>query len=191
MKDYYSAACWADAIKKQPEFNETWKWHVIDMKDVTVPTILFDDSKTRSKVLRSDENNVVFKLYSLIHNTLLYSKDQRDLQNLRFIVHLLGDLHQPFHTTNNEDQWLHGFNLYSWFGGESPLLYRPCCRRDFESLYSSFFPDYERLHPCHRRIDWSALFLLYRAVVLVKHHHGVGQRVLLSWNGNLTGKRED
>lgn len=88
-------------------------------------------------------------------------------------------------------RWLHGFNLYSWFGGESPLLYRPCCRRDFESLYSSFFPDYERLHPCHRRIDWSALFLLYRAVVLVKHHHGVGQRVLLSWNGNLTGKRED
>ena len=49
------------------------------MKDVTVPTILFDDSKTRSKVLRSDENNVVFKLYSLIHNTLLYSKDQRDV----------------------------------------------------------------------------------------------------------------
>lgn len=57
-------------------------------------------------------------------------------------------------------RWLHSFNLYSWFGGESPLLYRPCCRRDFESFYSSFFSDYERLHPCHRRIDWSALFLL-------------------------------
>lgn len=88
-------------------------------------------------------------------------------------------------------RWLHNFNLYSWFWGESPLLYRPCCRCDFESLYASFFPNYERLYPCHRRVDWSALFLLYRAYILFKHHYGVGQRVLLSWNGNLTGKRED
>ena len=71
-------------------------------------------------------------------------------------------------------RWLHNLYFSSWFWGESPLLYRPCGRRDFEPLCSSIFLDYERLHPCHRRVHRSALFLLYRAYILFRYNYGMG-----------------
>ena len=86
---------WADEIKSEPEtYSHTYNWHYTDWKE--------EDHQ-------HDETNSSGKLMTAIKEQLAVLKDKNasvDKKNfaLKFIVHLIGDLHQPLHVGNGLDQ---------------------------------------------------------------------------------------
>lgn len=86
---------WPDEIRSEPEkYSYTFNWHFTDWKD---------DDHTH------DESSSSGKLLSAIKEQLAVLKDPAAAKDkkvfaLRFIVHLVGDLHQPLHVGNGLDQ---------------------------------------------------------------------------------------
>lgn len=86
---------WSDEIKSEPElYSHTFNWHYTDWKD--------EDHA-------HDETNSSGKLLTAIKEQLAVLKDPQAASEkkafaLKFIVHLIGDLHQPFHVGNGLDQ---------------------------------------------------------------------------------------
>lgn len=86
---------WSDEIKSEPEnYSHTYNWHFTDWKD--------DDHQ-------HDETHSSGKLITAINEQVAVLKDPEaslDKKNfaLKFIVHLVGDLHQPLHVGNGLDQ---------------------------------------------------------------------------------------
>ncbi len=93
-----SVANWADSIKGQSEWAHTKPWHYADVPD----------GENYDSITHSPEGDVITAITQMI-NVL---KDQRasetDKQNaLKFIVHFVGDIHQPLHVGRPDD---HGGN---------------------------------------------------------------------------------
>lgn len=88
--DFIQAACWADDLKSMDAPQEA-SWHFIDIpvvRDNVVPT-------------QPPAINAVWAV-DTAHSTV-YSKYSTDLdkaRQLRFIVHVCGDLHQPLHAAS-------------------------------------------------------------------------------------------
>ena len=86
---------WSDEIKSEPNtYSHTFNWHYTDWKDE-------DHSH--------DEANSSGRLLTVIQEQLavlkdLNSPDDKKTFALKFIVHLIGDLHQPLHVGNGLDQ---------------------------------------------------------------------------------------
>lgn len=86
---------WSDEIKSEPEtYSHTYNWHYTDWKD--------EDHN-------HDETHSSGKLMTAIKEQLAVLEDENasmDSKNfaLKFIVHLIGDLHQPLHVGNGLDQ---------------------------------------------------------------------------------------
>lgn len=86
---------WSDEIKSEPEtYSHTYNWHYTDWKD--------EDHN-------HDETHSSGKLMTAIKEQMAVLKDpeaSNDSKNfaLKFIVHLIGDLHQPLHVGNGLDQ---------------------------------------------------------------------------------------
>lgn len=86
---------WSDEIKSEPEtYQHTYNWHYTDWKD--------EDHE-------HDETKSSGKLMGAIRDQLAVLKDagaSRDKKffALKFLVHLIGDLHQPLHVGNGLDQ---------------------------------------------------------------------------------------
>lgn len=85
---------WSDEIKSEPEtYSYTFNWHYTDWKD--------EDHQ-------HDETQSSGKLLSAIKEQLSVLKDSQSSEEkrvfaLKFIVHLIGDLHQPLHVGNGLD----------------------------------------------------------------------------------------
>jgi hypothetical protein len=88
-------ANWPDEIKSDPAtYQYTFNWHYTDWKDG-------DESH--------DEANSSGKLLTSIREQLLVLKDEKTSDDkkifaLKFLVHLVGDLHQPLHVGNGLDR---------------------------------------------------------------------------------------
>jgi S1/P1 Nuclease len=86
---------WSDEIKSEPQnYSHTYNWHYTDWKD--------DDHQ-------HDETNSSGKLMTAINEQVAVLKDPNatiESKNfaLKFVVHLIGDLHQPLHVGNGLDQ---------------------------------------------------------------------------------------
>lgn len=85
---------WSDEIKSEPDtYSYTFNWHYTDWKD--------EDHQ-------HDETNSSGKLLTVIKDQLAVLKDPQSSDDkkvfaLKFIVHLIGDLHQPLHVGNGLD----------------------------------------------------------------------------------------
>lgn len=86
---------WADEIKSEPEtYKYTYNWHYTDWAD---------------EMHHHDETNSSGKLMTSINDHLRILKDplstmpQKEF-SLKFLVHLIGDLHMPLHVGNGLDQ---------------------------------------------------------------------------------------
>ncbi len=85
---------WSDEIKSEPDtYSYTFNWHYTDWKD--------EDHQ-------HDETNSSGKLLTVIKEQLTVLKDPQSSDDkkvfaLKFIVHLVGDLHQPLHVGNGLD----------------------------------------------------------------------------------------
>lgn len=86
---------WSDEIKSEPEtYQYTFNWHYTDWKD---------GDHTH------DETHSSGKLLTSIRDQISVLKDQnasndKKIFAVKFIVHLIGDLHQPLHVGNGLDQ---------------------------------------------------------------------------------------
>ena len=86
---------WSDEIKSEPNtYSHTFNWHYTDWKDE-------DHSH--------DETHSSGRLLTVIQEQLKVLKDSNSPDDkktfaLKFIVHLIGDLHQPLHVGNGLDQ---------------------------------------------------------------------------------------
>ena len=89
---------WPDEIKSEPgTYKHTFFWHYTDWAD---------------DVHQHDESNISGKLMTSINDHLKVLKDPTAAQDkkalsLKFLVHLIGDLHMPLHVGNGLD---HGGN---------------------------------------------------------------------------------
>src|SRR5690349_12908753 len=83
-----SIANWADSIRRDRE--ETAPWHYVD---IPYEMSGFDPQRDGK-----DGNNVIAKLqeFANVLNDRKASREQR-AEALKFIVHFMGDLHQPMH----------------------------------------------------------------------------------------------
>ncbi len=86
---------WSDEIKSEPQtYSHTYNWHYTDWKD--------GDHD-------HDETNSSGKLLTAINEQMAVLKDPNAAMEkknfaLKFVVHLVGDLHQPLHVGNGLDR---------------------------------------------------------------------------------------
>ena len=97
-EDLAEASTYADEMKSNP--SEFWKktanpWHYVNVFD----------GKTYSDVAPPPEGNAATALdmFSKQLKSKQSSSEEKQLA-LRFIVHIIGDLHQPFHAGNGKDR---------------------------------------------------------------------------------------
>jgi hypothetical protein len=95
-----SIASWADEVR--PERDETYNWHFVDIpKDASG----FSDERdcflpnSRHKGSATDHHNCVVDRIDIFKKVLSDSKAPPDdrIEALKFLVHFVGDVHQPFH----------------------------------------------------------------------------------------------
>lgn len=88
-----SVSGWADEIKGSRAMTRSWHF-------VSIP--LSDTRYLRSKDCGSDETCIID---AIAQQTVILKDTERDpterAEALKYLVHLIGDLHQPFHVTTN------------------------------------------------------------------------------------------
>jgi hypothetical protein len=88
--DFINAAHWADDLRPFAEFDSFKPLHFIDKPFSTDGTPLPTDLPEPDNIVKALEDNV---------NTLKTSTDKdAQAQALRFIIHFVGDIHQPLHS---------------------------------------------------------------------------------------------
>jgi S1/P1 Nuclease len=93
------AATWADQVRNDPEYSNTASWHFIN-----VPLGLSFE-QFQQQVANTDKMNVYTAL--LKEEKLLTdpaSTHEQKVAALKFVAHLVGDIHQPMHVSRAEDK---------------------------------------------------------------------------------------
>lgn len=107
--DLARIANWADEIKSDPAWDHSHDWHYC--------TILegkgYEGPEAGGRAVQK-----VTEFSKLIKAGKLGKKDHTDV--LRFIVHIVGDLHQPLHVGNGKDRGGNQVDV-KWFGDETNL----------------------------------------------------------------------
>lgn len=108
-------ANWADFVKSDSTYRYAGRWHYVDL-----PPHMEKD--TFVSALRALPGKNLFSqipvLEEMVKDKALPS-DQR-LFALKYLIHLLGDLHQPLHVGRDEDQGGNKIKL-TWFGKPTNL----------------------------------------------------------------------
>jgi len=122
---------WADEIKSDPAWKKASDWHWC-----TIP-----DNETYEKGKHSGQ--AVEKINEFI-STLTNKKSKKEEKQiaLKFLIHLVGDLHQPLHVGNGDDRGGNSVRL-KWFN-ESTNLHSIWDSKliDFQKLSFSEYADY-------------------------------------------------
>jgi hypothetical protein len=90
---------WADEVRSQPEYRATASWHFLN-----VPLGL-NHADFQKQVEGMQTANVFSALLKAEHE-LLYpgTSKEKKIEALKFIVHFVGDIHQPMHISRAEDK---------------------------------------------------------------------------------------
>ena len=102
---------WMDDIKSDTSFNHTHDWHW-----VTIP-----DGQKYEQTTKNPNGDLLSKIEEL--TAALKDKNlplEKQQQNLKMLVHLIGDLHQPLHVGGGDDQGGNKVKV-DWFGKSSNL----------------------------------------------------------------------
>jgi hypothetical protein len=111
-QDLASVANWADAIKSKPEWVHTKSWHFVDIADE-------GDYETAE---HAPDGDIIGAITDMVKVLKTPSATELEKQNaLKFIVHFVGDIHQPLHVGRPDD---HGGNsIKVMFMGKSMNLH--------------------------------------------------------------------
>ena len=100
---------WADEIKSDPAWDNAWDWHYC-----TIP----DQEEYKSGKHKGKAVDKINEFIGTLKNKKI-SKEERQIA-LKFLVHLIGDLHQPLHVGNGKDRGGNSVKV-KWFGDPSNL----------------------------------------------------------------------
>lgn len=107
--DLARVANWADDIKSDPKWKHANDWHyctVLDGHD-------YEGPEAGGRAVQK-----VQEFTDLLKKGTLDPKDKMDVLN--FIIHIVGDLHQPLHVGNGTDRGGNSVSV-TWFGDETNL----------------------------------------------------------------------
>jgi len=110
------ASTWADEISNDPQYKKTASWHYINL-----PLGLTKEQFT-DYVIKQDKDNI----YTAILKAEANLKDKtlslaQKNQALKFLIHLVGDAHQPMHVSRVEDKG--GNDVQVRFNGDGTNLH--------------------------------------------------------------------
>ena len=107
------AATWPDDIKSDKSYAYSYQWHYQNLRD----SMNSGDLKQLLDHPKSEGNHLFYAIDSL--STRL-KNDRNNVEALKFIVHFIGDLHQPMHLGRKDDK---GGNKvdFNWFGKKTNL----------------------------------------------------------------------
>ena len=107
-----TASTWSDEIKSDSSYDEYKKWHYVNL-----PL-----DKKYCEVEHQSENIVtaINKCIKVLKDSTSTKEDKTF--HLKFLVHLVGDIHQPLHVGRYED--LGGNKIYVKFFGENSNIHR-------------------------------------------------------------------
>ena len=110
-EDLWKSSTWPDEIRSDPKMRHTTPWHY-----VSIPT-----GKSYFDQKRNKDGDVIEALYRFedILRDPKTPKDQK-IEAVRFIVHFIGDLHQPLHVGLEEDRGGNTIRV-KWFRNETNL----------------------------------------------------------------------
>ena len=110
-EDLSKAANWPDEFRSEAKSKYSWPWHY-----VSIPT-----GKSYFDQKRSKEGDVIEALFRFedVLRDVKSTKDQK-IEAIRFLVHFLGDLHQPLHVGLEEDRGGNAIKV-KWFKTETNL----------------------------------------------------------------------
>ena len=106
-------ATWADEVRSDKKYDYSYPWHYQNLKDSLT-------NKDFKSLLESPKNEGEHLFYAIELMTNRLKKDRNDAEALKFLVHFVGDLHQPMHLGRKED--LGGNKVDAkWFGKQINL----------------------------------------------------------------------
>lgn len=107
------AAGWADDIKSDSKYDYSYQWHYQDLDDNMTPA----DMKKLLNNPKAEGEHLFFAIDTM---TSRLKKNNNDAEALKFMVHFIGDLHQPMHLGRKDDK---GGNKvdFNWFGKKTNL----------------------------------------------------------------------
>lgn len=103
---------WPDDIKSEPEkYSHTFNWHYTDWK---IDQHHHDETQSEGKLIGALNEQI-----AVLKNPL--APQNKKLEALKFVVHFVGDLHQPLHVGNGVDRG--GNNCKVIFHGQKTNLH--------------------------------------------------------------------
>lgn len=104
-------ATWMDEIKSDTAYNHTHDWHW-----VTIP-----DNEKYEQAPKNPKGDLLAKLDELTKILKDKNRSEKEKQeSLKYLVHLVGDLHQPLHVGRGDDTGGNAIKV-DWFGKPSNL----------------------------------------------------------------------
>lgn len=110
------AANWGDFIKSDPSYKYLSSWHYVDLQQGAT----FEQSSLylKTDTVANAYNKLNFMIRELKNKALPQDKK---LLYLRMIIHIVGDIHQPFHAGRADDQG--GNKIQLMWGNEQTNLH--------------------------------------------------------------------
>jgi S1/P1 Nuclease. len=106
-------ATWADEVRSDKKYDYSYQWHYQNLKD----SLSTNDIKRLLEQPKSEGEHLFYAL-DMMQSRL--KKDKNDVEALKFLIHFMGDLHQPMHLGRSSD--LGGNKVeYNWFGKKTNL----------------------------------------------------------------------
>jgi hypothetical protein len=151
-RDLLEASLWPDTIRQQAGWAHTKPYHFTNVHDRSTYYQSLGKSTVEERA-QGDALRALIKAEDVLRSQKA-TKEQK-LYALKFIVHFLGDIHQPLHTGRPQDRGGNQISL-NWFGSndnlhsvwdngfirirlEGQMLYRPDVNEDL-ALYLSLLP---------------------------------------------------
>ena len=100
---------WADEIKSDPNWSHSYDWHYCTIPDGEKHI----QGKHKGKAIEKSKEFI-----KTLQNQNSIKTDK--IVALKFLVHLIGDLHQPLHVGNGVDRGGNDYKV-TWFGEETNL----------------------------------------------------------------------
>jgi hypothetical protein len=106
-------ATWADEVRSDKKYDYSYQWHYQNLAD-SLKTADF------KKLLDNPKSEGEHLFYALDMMQTRLKKDKKDVEALKFLVHFVGDLHQPMHLGRLTDKGGNGVE-YNWFGKKTNI----------------------------------------------------------------------
>jgi len=106
-------ATWADEVRSDNKYAYSYPWHYQDLDDKMT-------SADISKLLNNPTAEGEHLFFAIDSMEARIKKNKNDAEALKFLVHLVGDLHQPMHLGGKNDKGGNKIDM-NWFGRKTNL----------------------------------------------------------------------